>query len=68
MLMIQSPPSSYLREMLTKWLQWAPGDGRGSRNFATFEDLRDALLKVQVTASIAYDLGPPLGKHTTFNL
>ena len=68
MLMIQSPPSSYLREMLTKWLQWAPGDGRGSRNFATFEDLRDVLLKVQVTASIAYDLGPALGKHTTFNL
>ena len=64
MLLMQGA-TGYLGEMLTKWLQWAPGDGRGSRNFATFEDLRDALLKVQVTASIAYDLGPALGEEKT---
>ena len=29
--------------MLEEWLQWAPGDHRGSKNFATFEALQLAL-------------------------
>ena len=62
MLMMQGA-TGYLGEMLTKWLQRAPGDGRGSRNFATFEELHDALLKVPGVASIAYDLGQALGKQ-----
>ena len=45
MLMMQGPPGSWLREMLTQWLQWAPGDGRGSTGFATKESLCAALLK-----------------------
>ena len=47
MLMAQAP-ESYLREMLSQWLQWAPGDGRGSEGFATKESLRDALLSVDL--------------------
>ena len=62
MLMMQGQ-SGYLGEMLNKWLQWAPGDGRRSRNFATYEDLREALLKVPGIASVAYDLGPVLGEQ-----
>ena len=48
MLMLQSPPASWLSEMLSKWLQWGPGDGRGSPGFATKEMLCAALLKANL--------------------
>ena len=35
MLLTQSAPKSYLREMLSLWLQWAPGDRRGSTSIPT---------------------------------
>ena len=41
-------PNSWLGEMLTQWLEWAPGDGRGSVGFATKEVLRAALLKANL--------------------
>ena len=41
-------PNSWLGEMLTQWLEWAPGDGRGSTGFATKEALRMALLKANL--------------------
>ena len=47
MLMMQAP-GSYLGEMLSQWLQWAPGDGRGSTGFAMRESLRKALLRVNL--------------------
>ena len=34
--------------MITQWLQWAPGDGRGSTSVATKELLRAALLQVNL--------------------
>ena len=43
-----SAPNSYLEEMLTQWLEWAPEDGRGSEGFATKETLRVALLKANL--------------------
>jgi hypothetical protein len=48
MLMMQSPPKSYLGEMLSQWLQWTPGDGRGSTGIATRESLRAALLRANL--------------------
>ena len=48
MLLTQSAPKSYLRELLRQWLQWAPGDGRGSTGFATRESLQAALLKANL--------------------
>ena len=39
-------PSDWLREMLSQWLQWAPGDSRGSNSFATLEGLKTALSHV----------------------
>ena len=48
MLLTQSAPKSYLREMLSQWLQWAPGDGRGSIGYASKESLRAALLKANL--------------------
>lgn len=56
MLMIQDPPASYLGRMLEMWLKWAPGDGRGSKNYATFEELHAALLRVEGIAAKAHDL------------
>ena len=44
MLLTQSAPKSYLGEMLTQWLEWAPGDGRGSVGFASRDSLHAALL------------------------
>lgn len=38
-------PHSFLTAMLTKWLQWAPGDIRESTSFATLEMLKSALTK-----------------------
>ena len=36
-------PTSWLSAMLAEWLQWAPGDSRGSRDFATLKSLILAL-------------------------
>ena len=42
MLLVQGP-LGYLNEMLSEWYQWAPGDGRGSKDFATLEALTNAM-------------------------
>ena len=47
-LLLQSPPKSYLREMLSQWLLWAPGDKRGSTGYASKELLRAALLRANL--------------------
>ena len=44
-------PSSWLQEMLAQWLQWAPGDSRGSTSFATLENLRTALSQAGLGAA-----------------
>ena len=36
-------PENYLSTMLSDWLEWAPGDARGSTNYAKMEDLRSAV-------------------------
>ena len=46
---------SYLSDMLTKWLQWAPGDCRKSTSFATLESLKNALSLAGLGAA-AHDL------------
>ena len=38
-------PRSWLREILGAWLEWAPGDSRGSDAFASIESLKCALDK-----------------------
>ena len=47
-MLLTQAPESFLSEMLSQWLQWAPGDGRGSTGFATRESLRAALLKANL--------------------
>ena len=39
----QDVPVGCLRAMLPQWLQWAPGDNRGSSSFATLNALKTAL-------------------------
>ena len=41
--LLSNAPSSYLREMLTQWLQWAPGDAAGHESYATLESLQRAV-------------------------
>ena len=43
--------AAWFGAMLENWLQWAPGDGRGSTSFATLEDLTDALNEAGLGAS-----------------
>ena len=40
--LIPEAPASYLNEVLTQWLQWAP-DPASKRNFATLEALQSAV-------------------------
>ena len=44
-------PTSWLAAMLADWLQWAPGDSRGSTSFATLEDLKAALCQAGLGAT-----------------
>ena len=36
-------PQSWLQAMLSEWLQWAPGDSRGSQSYSTLQTLKSAL-------------------------
>ena len=54
MLFIQGAPRSYLRRMLSQWLQWGPGDGRGSAEFANKEALIAALFSIDL-AQVAFE-------------
>ena len=38
-------PASYLAQLLADWLQWAPEDARGSRDYATMQSLSTAVSK-----------------------
>ena len=44
-----------LAEMMTQWSKWYPGDSRGSSNFATYTQLKIALVKAGL-GDIARDL------------
>ena len=50
-LLLHGAPRSWLREMLAVWLQWAPGDSRGSRDFATLKALKSALDEAGLAAA-----------------
>ena len=39
----QEGPKHWLSAVLDKWLQWAPGDGRGSTDYATLNSLKSAV-------------------------
>ena len=54
-MLTQDPPKSYLREMLSLWLQWVPGDARGSGGFANKAALVAALNSINL-AGVALEL------------
>ena len=54
-LLLSNAPTSWLSTMLTQWLQWAPGDSRGSTSFATLEHLKTAFNQAGLGAT-AHDL------------
>ena len=55
-LLLEGGPTSWLSKMLAEWLQWAPGDSRGSTSFATLENLKAALREAGLGAK-ADELG-----------
>ena len=44
-------PVSHLGALLEEWIQWAPGDSRGSKNFATIGSLKKALSEAGLGAA-----------------
>ena len=52
-MLLMTAPKSFLHAMLEEWLQWAPGDHRGSKNFATLEALQLALSESGLGAAAA---------------
>ena len=46
--LLDQAPLSYLNTMLSKWYQWAPGDDRGSKDFATLRALKTAVSKAEL--------------------
>ena len=50
-LLLTGSPTSWFTQMLSDWLQWAPGDGRRSTYFATLEKLKDALKQANLGAT-----------------
>ena len=52
-LLLQEAPVSWLCKMLSLWLEWAPGDSRGSTQYATLNALKAALqsaaLEIELT-------------------
>lgn len=62
LLLLQSP-KSYLRKLLSQWLQWGPGDGRGSTDFANTVAIHKALLSINL-APVAYELDNLLRKSS----
>ena len=54
-LLLIDAPNSWLSEVLSEWLQWAPGDSRGSTSFATLEGLKAALREAGLGVT-AHDL------------
>lgn len=53
--LLSDAPLSWLTAMLEEWMKWVPGDRRGSKNFATLDDLKNALTNAEL-AKIAYEL------------
>ena len=47
-LLTQSPPKSWLSEMISQWIQWNPGDARGSKDSASLKSLKEALLAINL--------------------
>jgi hypothetical protein len=43
--LVSDAPESYLSELISNWMEWAPGDSRGSTNYANLEDLKSAVSK-----------------------
>ena len=52
-MLLLTAPKSFLHAMLEEWLQWAPGDHRGSKDFATLEALQLALSESGLGAAAA---------------
>lgn len=51
----EGAPVSLLGALLEEWIQWAPGDSRGSTDFATLESMKTALSDSGLGAA-AHDL------------
>ena len=56
-LLLSGAPGSWLSAILAEWLQWAPGDSRGSINFATLEGLKFALMSIPGLEKSAQNIG-----------
>ena len=54
-LLLNNAPKSWLGAMLSEWLQWTPGDQRGSTSYATLEQLINVLKEIGLSET-AYSI------------
>ena len=47
--LLAGAPTSYLDAMLAEWQQWAPGDVRGSTDYATLDALKEAVVRAELS-------------------
>ena len=67
-LLLSGAPQSWLSDLLSQWMEWAPGDSRGSTKYATLEDLKSAVSKAGfgvVAAGLSLDSSPQVFEPTT---
>ena len=53
-LLLSDGPRGWLREILSQWLERAPGDGQGITDFATLEGLKHSLRQANLGAIAQY--------------
>ena len=61
-LSLMGAPRTWLREMLNQWLQWGPGDGRGSWNMLPRICFVE-LLKQLIYLDLLKNFKPKLGQY-----
>ena len=60
-LLLNDAPQSWLSELLSHWMEWAPGDSRGSEKYANLDDLKRAVSRVGfgvIAAELSIQQGP----------
>lgn len=56
-LLLSGAPNSFLSTMLAEWLQWVPGDSRGSTSLPSLENLKASLESVHGLTALAKTIG-----------
>jgi hypothetical protein len=60
-------PTSFINNVVGLWLEWAPGDARGSKDYATLEQLQNAVSQAGFGV-VASELTKGMYRSTIFRI